>query len=196
MRRVFIEFSYGRTGISVRPYADGISGINSRSGCHCISAGIFQSLFPGSMGDGKTSYYERSWIFGAARVQGMKICNIERGLPTVGQAHKRIEEEIAAAKFGKMDLHETDSRLRFQRRGGMIKKNSLPSFLDAQMRKGNIRDYIRGEDFRSSIPVPQRALLRYPDLSGMRTWNSAITVLRLFCCRIFFQSGKSSDGPP
>ena len=126
---------------------------------------------------------------------GMKICNIERGLPTVGQAHKRIEEEIAAAKFGKMDLHETDSRLRFQRKRRNDQKFASIVFrcADAQ---GQYPGLYPGRRFSIFDSCTQRALLRYPDLSGMRTWNSAITVLRLFCCRIFFQSGKSSDGLP
>ena len=133
--------------------------------------------------------------FSGPQGSGMKICNIERGLPTVGQAHKRIEEEIAAAKFGKWTCMKLIHGYGSSGRGGMI-KNSLPSFLDAQMRKGNIRDYIRGEDFRSSIPVPSGRFCAIRISQGMRTWNSAITVLRLFCCRIIFQSGKRSDGLP
>ena len=108
----------------------------------------------------------------------MKICNIERGLPTVGQAHKRIEEEIAAAKFGKWTCMKLIHGYGSSGRGGMI-KNSLPSFLDAQMRKGNIRDYIRGEDF--SI-FDSWALLRYPDLSGdadLEQCNHGITIILL-----------------
>ena len=119
--------------------------------------------------------------FSGSQGSGMKICNIERGLPTVGQAHKRIEEEIAAAKFGKWTCMNLSHGYGSSGRGGMI-KNSLPSFLDAQMRKGNIRDYIRGEDFSIFDSCTQRALLRYPDLSGdadLEQCNHGITIILL-----------------
>lgn len=111
----------------------------------------------------------------------IKICNIEKGLPTVGQAHKRIEEEIAAAKFGKWSCMKLIHGYGSSGKGGMI-KNSLPSFLDAQMRRGNIRDYIRGEDFSIFDSCTQRALLRYPDLSGdpdLEKCNHGITIILL-----------------
>ena len=77
---------------------------------------------------------------------GMKICNIERGLPTVSQAQHRIEEEIEAARFGGWTCIKLIHGYGSSGKGGQI-KNSLPTFLNAQMRKGKIRDYIRGEDF-------------------------------------------------
>ena len=66
-------------------------------------------------------------------------------------------------------------------KGGMI-KNSLPSFLDAQMRKGTIRNYIRGEDFSIFDSGTQRAMLSYPDLSGdsdLEQCNHGITIILL-----------------
>ena len=50
------------------------------------------------------------------------------------------------------------------------------------MRKGNIRDYIRGEDFSIFDSCTQRALLRYPDLSGdadLEQCNHGITIILL-----------------
>lgn len=134
--------------------------------------------------------------FSGPQGSGMKICNIERGLPTVGQAHKRIEEEIAAAKFGKWTCMKLIHGYGSSGRGGMI-KNSLPSFLDAADAARAISGTISGAKiFRSSIPVPSGRFCAIRISQGMRTWNSAITVLRLFCCRIIFQSGKRSDGLP
>ena len=105
--------------------------------------------------------------FSGPQGSGMKICNIERGLPTVGQAHKRIEEEIAAAKFGKWTCMKLIHGYGSSGRGGMIK---------------NIRDYIRGEDFSIFDSCTQRALLRYPDLSGdadLEQCNHGITIILL-----------------
>lgn len=95
---------------------------------------------------------------------GMKICNIERGLPTVGQAHKRIEEEIAAAKFGKWTcmklIHGYGSSGR--RRNDQKFASIVFRCADAQ---GQYRTISGANDFQSSFLYP-RALLRYPDLSG------------------------------
>ncbi len=112
---------------------------------------------------------------------GMKICNIERGLPTVSQAQHRIEEEIEAARFGGWNCIKLIHGYGSSGKGGLI-RNSLPSFLDAQMRKGKIKDYIRGEDFSIFDSVTQRAMLRYPDLSGdpdLGQCNYGITVILL-----------------
>lgn len=120
-----------------------------------------------------------SAVFGSG--SRMKICNIEKGLPTVGQAHKRIEEEIAAAKFGGWTCMKLIHGYGSSGKGGMI-KNSLPSFLDAQMRKGTIRNYIRGEDFSIFDSGTQRAMLSYPDLSGdsdLEQCNHGITIVLL-----------------
>ena len=112
---------------------------------------------------------------------GMKICNIERGLPTVSQAQHRIEEEIEAARFGGWTCIKLIHGYGSSGKGGQI-KNSLPTFLNAQMRKGKIRDYIRGEDFSIFDSITQRAMLRYPDLSGdpdLGQCNYGITILLL-----------------
>ncbi len=116
--------------------------------------------------------------YGSGRI---KVCNIEHGLPTVDEAQKRIKDEIAAAKFGKWDCLKIIHGYGSSGRGGQI-KNSLPSFLNAQMRQGNIRDYIRGEDFSIFDPITQKALLRYPELSGdsdLERCNHGITIILL-----------------
>lgn len=118
--------------------------------------------------------------FGSGKSK-MKVCNIEKGLPTVGQAQKRIEEEIAAAKFGKWTCMKLIHGYGSSGKGGQI-KNSLPSFLDTQMRKGNIRNYIRGEDFSIFDSGTQKAMLQYPDLSGdsdLGQCNHGITIILL-----------------
>lgn len=113
--------------------------------------------------------------------EGMKVCNIERGLPTVSQAQRRIEEEIAAARLGGWNCIKLIHGYGSSGKGGMI-RNSLPAFLNAQMRKGMIRDYIKGEDFSIFDSITQRAMLSYPELSGdsdLGQCNHGITILLL-----------------
>lgn len=111
----------------------------------------------------------------------MKVCNIERGLPTVQEAQRLIMNEIEAAKFGGWSCLKLIHGYGSSGKGGQI-KNSLPAFLDSQMRKGKIRDYIRGEDFSIFDSVTQRAMLKYPELSGdsdLEKCNHGITIVLL-----------------
>ena len=112
---------------------------------------------------------------------GIKVCNIEAGLPTVQEAQRRIQAEIETAKYGKWTCLKLIHGYGSSGRGGQI-KNSLPGFLNSQMRKGNITDYIRGEDFSIFDSITQRAMLRYPELandSDMNKCNHGITIVLL-----------------
>lgn len=116
-----------------------------------------------------------------ARSSGMKVCNIEAGLPTVQEAQRRIIAEIETAKYGKWTCLKLIHGYGSSGKGGQI-KGSLPGFLNSQMRKGNIRDFIRGEDFSIFDSVTQRAMLRYPELSNdsdLNKCNHGITIVLL-----------------
>ena len=112
---------------------------------------------------------------------GMKVCNIEAGMPTVQEAQRRIMAEIETAKYGKWTCLKLIHGYGSSGRGGQI-KNSLPGFLNSQMRKGKITDFIRGEDFSIFDNITQKAMLRYPELSGdsdLNKCNHGITIVLL-----------------
>ena len=116
-----------------------------------------------------------------AAASGMKVCNIEAGMPTVHEAQNRLRNEIQAARLGKWSCLKVIHGYGSSGKGGQI-KNSLPDFLDSQMRKGNIRDYIKGENFSIFDSITQKAMLRYPDLSGdpdLEQCNHGITIILL-----------------
>ncbi len=112
---------------------------------------------------------------------GMKVCNIEWGMPTVSEAHSMLAAEIRAARIGRWTCFKVIHGYGSSGKGGLI-KNSLPAFLDSQMRAGNIRDYIKGENFSIFDALTQRAMLKYPELSGdsdLEKCNHGITIILL-----------------
>lgn len=111
----------------------------------------------------------------------IKVCNIERGWPTVEQAKQQIDGEIRSAKSKSISCLKIIHGYGSSGIGGRIKE-AMPGFLDAKMRIGSITDYIRGEDFSIFDTITQKALLNYPDLSGdkdLNQCNRGITIILL-----------------
>ena len=110
-----------------------------------------------------------------------RIVNIERGLPFVETALKRLTVAITQAQNDQIPLITLIHGYGSSGKGGVIREECRKT-LDYMKSRGEIHTVIYGEDFSSHLGAVRDAFRRFPQLSDDRNLNKrnkGITVVIL-----------------
>ena len=110
-----------------------------------------------------------------------RIVNLERGLPYVETALKRLTVAITQAQKDQIPLVTLIHGYGSSGKGGVIREECRKT-LDYMKSRGEIHSVIFGEDFSTHAGVVRDAFRRFPELSGDRNLNKrnkGITVVIL-----------------
>ncbi|MEG1774689.1 MAG: Smr/MutS family protein, partial [Oscillospiraceae bacterium] len=100
----------------------------------------------------------------------MKIINLEAGMPTVEFAHSRLGQELRTAKSCGEKVVKIIHGYGSSGRGGAIKTDVLAT-LAQKKRAGQIKDYVRGEDFSPFSESARRMVTQFPAMTHDSDWS-------------------------
>lgn len=92
-----------------------------------------------------------------------KTVNIELGYPDVLTAMERLTEEIYIAKKSGYKALKIIHGYGSSGKGGKIKRATIKQ-LDRMLKNGNIKFYVKGEEFGNCFLKGQEAVKRYKEL--------------------------------
>ncbi len=99
-----------------------------------------------------------------------RLVNLEKGLPTVEQALKRLAGELEAARLHGYLVLTLIHGYGSSGKGGKIKK-AIRYQLDYELNKGVVNTVVIGEEFSSRFGGGKQLLRRFPFLSTHRDLN-------------------------
>lgn len=105
--------------------------------------------------------------------------NLEQNRPTVQQATLRLSQELRLAKCNRQRALKVIHGYGSTGKGGAIKQAAL-KMLDERKRSGQLRHYVKGEDFTPFTESGRKALELCPELRSDRDYgrqNDGITVV-------------------
>ena len=108
-----------------------------------------------------------------------KTVNLEMGRPVLEIALNRMAEVIADAKRTRVNVLTLIHGYGSSGKGGVIRTECRKS-LDFMKLKGEILDYVYGEDFNKRSTIVKSLLRRYPNLAydkNMNRGNRGITLV-------------------
>ena len=111
----------------------------------------------------------------------IKVVNLEAGLPTVEQARAQLTTELANARREEVRLLKIIHGYGSTGVGGALRDGLLGSLGRMKMR-GEIRNFVAGEDWRVADETTWGLLKRFPKLksdSDLGRGNRGITVVVL-----------------
>ena len=108
-----------------------------------------------------------------------KTVNIEYGFPDVLTAMTRLSQEICLAKTAGHKALKVIHGYGSSGKGGKIKRAAIKEF-DKRLKNGNIRFYVKGEEFGDCFLKGQEAVRMYKELRkdcDFGRQNDGITVI-------------------
>ncbi|MCI5800887.1 MAG: hypothetical protein SOX72_08100 [Oscillospiraceae bacterium] len=107
--------------------------------------------------------------------------NLETGMPTVEAARARMSQALRMARAGRVKVVKLIHGYGSSGSGGRIKAD-VQLQLARKKQAGEIREYVKGEDFSAFSPAARRILDACPEMARDRDYaraNHGVTVVLL-----------------